>query len=129
MIIRNINFETDYEVLAAWWTKQGWPTLPKQMLGDHGFVAEENELLAATWILPTGTSIYLMEWTIGNPEVEWSKRSEAIKQVTDTACQWAKQDGASQVITMTKNKRFIEKLQESGFIQTDSEMIHLVRSL
>lgn len=130
MEARKFNIETDYDDVAAWWTKQGWPALPAGILSSAGFiVCDGDEKIAATWIFATNCPIYIMEWTVGNPDIEWNKRSEAIKMVTDAGCQWAKEDGAAQVFTMTKSDRFINKLEESGFTKTDSGMTHLVRSL
>ena len=130
MQTRSFNIEQDYDTVATWWTKQGWPALPKSILQCKGFVVEENnKALAATWIFATGCPVYIMEWTVGNPDVSWEIRDPAIKMVTDSACNWAKEDGASQVFTMTKHDRLIGKLEEYGFMKTDSGMTHLVRSL
>lgn len=130
MRVRDFDVEKDYEVVSGWWTKQGWPALPKAILQCKGFMVEEDGVnLAATWIFRTGCPVYIMEWTVGNPEVKWEKRSEALQLVTDDACKWAKQDGAAQVFTMTKHEKLIKKFQDNGFSVTDSGMTHLVRSL
>lgn len=130
MIVRQFDNEKDYQDVSAWWLKQEWPVLPAAILSKAGFIVEDqNEKLAATWVFATNCPIYIMEWTVGNPDIEWNKRSNGIKVVTDAACEWAKNDGASQIFTMTKSKRFIEKLEEVGFKETESGMTHLVRSL
>ena len=130
MQVRDFNTEQDYTDVSNWWTKQGWPVLPQNILTTSGFVVEHNgQKLAATWIFKTNCPIYIMEWTVGNPDVNWEDRSEAITVVTNAGCEWAKKDGAAQVFTMTKSNRFIHKLEESGFTKTDSGMTHLVRSL
>jgi hypothetical protein len=130
MQVRSFNKDTDYNDVSAWWEKQGWPVLPAEVLSSAGFIVEhEGQRLAATWIFATNCPIYIMEWTVANPDVSWEQRQDAIKLVTDSACDWAKQDGAVQVFTMTKSKRFIDKLQEYGFQKTEDGMTHLVRSL
>lgn len=130
MHVRSFNNELDYNEVSQWWIKQGWPVLPQEILTTSGFIVESDSAkFAATWIFKTNCPIYIMEWTVGNPDVKWEDRSEAIQLVTNTACEWAKQDGAKQVFTMTKSDRFIKKLKESGFTKTDSGMTHLVRSL
>ncbi len=122
--------EEDYNDVSSWWAEQGWPVLPLEILSPTGYVAEEDgNLIAATWVFPTNCPIYIMEWTVGNPKVEWDKRNEGLKLVTDEACRWAKEDGAVQVFTMTKHERFINKLEEFGFDKTDSGMTHLMRRL
>lgn len=130
MNIRQFDNETDYQDVSFWWKKQEWPALPRQLLTTSGFIAEkDNTKLAATWIFKTNCPIYIMEWTVGNPDANWEDRQEAIKQVTDAACQWAKQQGATQVFTMTKSERFIQKLESAGFQKTEAGMTHLVRIL
>lgn len=130
MIVRSFDAEKDYEDVATWWKQQEWPPLPKHVLSPSGFIAEEDGVkLAATWVFPTNCPIYIMEWTVGNPNVKHELRNNALKNVTDHACKWAKEDGAIQIFTMTKHERFIKKLEEFGFQTTESGMTHLVRSL
>lgn len=130
MNIRKFDIEKDYEDVATWWESQGWPVIPPNMLSPSGFITEKDGIkLAATWIFTTNCPIYIMEWTIGNPEASWENRSEGIELVTNEACKWAKEDGAAQVFTMTKNDRFLDKLQSYGFQKTEDGMTHLIRSV
>jgi len=130
MLVRKFDHH-DYADVATWWVKQKWDVIPQDLLGVNGYIVEkDNQKLAATWIYRLQDSPWaLMEWTVGNPDVNWDDRAQAIKMVTDEACKWAKNDGAKLVFTMTKSERFIEKLQEQGFTKSDSEMTHLIRSL
>lgn len=130
MNVRKFDLNEDYKDVVKWWSKQGWPVLPAAILSSAGFIVEqENEKIAATWVFATNCPIYIMEWTVGNPDVKWENRSEGIQMVTNAACEWAKNDGAKQLFTMTKSDRFINKLEENGFQKTDSGMTHLIRSL
>lgn len=131
MQVREFDSKQDYKDVSQWWIKQGWPALPEDILTTSGFIVQcGEEKLAATWIFKTNCPIYIMEWTVGNPDANWEKRATALELVTDAACDWAKQDGAKQVFTMTKSNRFIDKLINcNGFVKTDSGMTHLVRSL
>lgn len=131
MQVRLVNVENDYDEIAKWWKSQGWPVIPPQMMAPSGFIAEDDkgQKIAATWMFPTNCPIFIMEWTVGNPDVQHEVRSEGLKMVTDAACDWAKENGAIQVFTMTKHERFIKKLEEYGFQKTDSGMTHLMRSL
>lgn len=122
--------DNDYEEVMLWWKAQDWEPLPLAMLSKTGFIAEEDGVkIAATWIFPTNCPIYIMEWTVGNPECDWELRSKALDDVTNEACKWAKEDGAKAIFTMTKSKRFIEKLENNNFAVTDNGMTHLMRSL
>lgn len=130
MNVRSFDSNLDYSDVSSWWKKQEWPVLPLELLTTSGFIIEdENNKIAATWVIKTNCPIYLMEWTIGNPEVKWEDRSTGIDLITNAACQWAKVDGASHVLTMTKNERFMNKLENNGFIKAESGMTHLMRLL
>lgn len=100
------------------------------MLTGKGFIVEtDKDKVAAGWVFTTNCPIYIMEWVVGNPKVDWEKRQDGIKTLIDDCSEWAKQDGASFILTMTSNKRFIEKLKDSKFSETDKEMTHLMRRL
>lgn len=130
MNVRSFDSNLDYADVSSWWKKQEWPVLPLGMLPNSGFIIEDNKnKIAATWIIKTNYPVYLMEWTIGNPDVDWEDRSTGIDLVTDAACKWAKANGASHLFTMTKNERFMDKLEKSGFIKADTGMTHLMRVL
>ena len=131
MIIRNFDSDLDYVDVMSWWESQGWPALPSSMLSNTGFIVETNDgiKLASNWIFPTNCPIWIMEWTVGNPDVEWTQRKEGLDYLINHSCQWAKNNGALKVFTMTKHARFIDKLQELNFIKTDDNMTHLIRSL
>lgn len=130
MNIRSFDSSKDYNEVSSWWKKQEWPSLPLELLTTSGFIIEdETNKIAATWIFKTNCPIYIMEWTVGNPDINWQDRSAGIDLVTDAACKWAKSDGATQVFTMTRNERFINKLEKAGFQKTESGMTHLVRVL
>lgn len=130
MQVRKFDVNKDYNEVATWWSKQNWPVLPANILSSAGFIAyDDKQKYAATWVFATNCPIYIMEWTVGNPDANWEDRSSGIELVTSAACEWAKNDGAKQLFTMTKSDRFINKLEEYGFQKTDSGMTHLVRSL
>lgn len=130
MIVRAFDFNKDYEDVSSWWKQQDWPVLPHSALGNLGFIAEKEDIkVAATWVLITNTSTFLMEWTIGNPNLNFEDRAYGIKLVTEAACECAKNSGANQIITITNSKRFINKLQEYGFSKMDTNMTSLIRRL
>lgn len=130
MKLREYYSQHDYSDLCSWWTQQGWPEVSSDVLSKYGFIAEQDgQKIACTFIFPMPSKLFLMEWTVANPNVDWKLRDKGIQMVTNQACFWAKENGASSVFTMTKHKRFAEKLENLGFIKTDENMIHFVRSL
>ena len=130
MLIRPFDPEVDKNDVMSWWEKQGWDANTVNLISPNGFIAEvDNKKVVATWVLKTDTPIYLIEWTVGNPEVDWKTRNLCIEAVTDYACSWAKENGAFAAMIMTKNKRYINKLENNKFKIDDKDMIHLTRIL
>ena len=130
MKIRRFDFEKDYKDVSSWWKSQGWPVLSRDMLSDDGFIAyDDNKKYAATWVYKTNSPIYIMEWLVGNPDVDYSLRKQGIVLVVEMSSLFAKESGAKSLLTMTSNERFAEKLEELKFNETDRNMIHYIRSL
>ena len=130
MDIRSFNFDKDYLDACAWWTKQDWPILQKDLLSDTGFIAHDDDTkYAVAWVYSTNSSIYILDWYVGNPDVDYKKRKEGLELIVDAAADFAKESGAKQLLTMTNNKRLSEKLKDMKFNETDRDMIHFVRSL
>ena len=84
MIARKVNLDKDYDQIASWWKAHDWPVLPKEVLSNSGFVSETKDgiKVAATWIFPTNCPIYIMEWTVGNPDLNHELRNAGLKEVT-----------------------------------------------
>jgi hypothetical protein len=131
MQVRPFNVETEYKHIQSWGEKQGWPMMPSKYYGLKGFISyDENTPVAVGFVYrDKGCPFCILEWVIGNPDVNWEIRKAGLDDVMESCFTWAKEDGAEVVLTMTKNKRLIEKYKEKSFVQTDDEMVHLVRRL
>ena len=127
--IREFSLIQDGNDVSEWWNSQGWDKNTIHIISNTGYIAEDGEKLAATWLIKTNTPIYLIEWTVGNPKVDWQKRKKALEELTNYACEQAKKDGAKAVMVMTKSNRYIDKLKNMNFIESDDNMTHFIRSL
>jgi len=131
MLVREFDIKKDYDDIVKWYKAHDWEPMPSRMYGLQGYIAETDDAkVAASWVYrDKKCPICILEWTIGNPETNWQDRKEGINIVMEECLSWAKEDGAEIVLTMTKNKRLIEKLKENDFIESDNEMTHLIRRL
>lgn len=131
MQVREFDVNTDYSHIIKWGEKQDWPIMPARFYGHKGFIVHNESLAIAVAFVyrDKGCPFCILEWVIGNPEVDWKLRKEGLDIVIDTCSNWAKEDGAEIVLTMTNNKRLIEKYKENDFIQTDEGITHLIRRL
>lgn len=131
MNIRYFDKEKDYEDVYDWWNShEDWTPIPKEMLGDDGFIVEkEGKKLVAVWVYSTSCPIYIMEWLVSNPDTTWEERNEAIDMAIECCVMWCKKEGGKILFTMTKNERLLEKLQNNNFNKTEDNMTHLIRSV
>lgn len=71
MTVRPLNLETDLPIVAGWWRGHSAPVVVKEaFLSADGFVAENGEMLAASWLyVAPGTrgGIGVLEFTTTNP--------------------------------------------------------------
>lgn len=131
MLTRRFDVTKDYSDVSAWWMAQNWPVLPKEYLAENGFIAElDNEKVAAAWMLQLGkTPIYMFEWLVGNPNVNWEIRAKGIETLINDMCDLSKKDGAQVILGICKNERLITKLNAIGFENDNSDMKFLMRKL
>jgi hypothetical protein len=122
--------DSDYDIVKSWWKHYDWPAVSLDVLPKTGFIIDNDEIpVAASWVIATNSPIYLLEWTVGNPDIDWELRSEGLQKLIEYCCHFCKNNGANFVFTMTKNKRLLEKLKNCNFKTTDEDMTHLLRSL
>lgn len=120
----------DHKDIVNWWNEQDFPALPIELLSPNGFIVEdEEEKIAATWVYRTDSPIYIMEWTVGNPSLDFKKRGAGLDLLIDNASTWAKEDGALLLFTMAEHKRLISRLENKNFTKTDENMTHFMRRL
>jgi hypothetical protein len=127
MIIRQYT-EEHYPILKEWWEKQDWQAMPEHMLPTTGLIAYDGDTpIAASFLYDTDSSYGLIEWFVGNPDVDHEVRAEGIDKVLNGLMVFAKLKGKKQIITYTNHKRLIEKFKSNDFIETDQNMVGLVR--
>jgi hypothetical protein len=120
----------DYKIVSEWWRSQDWPTVPSNLLSNHGFIIRDESIpIVAGWVYETGTPMFLLEWIVGNPDIDWEKRQEGILTLVDFCSEYSKQLGAQMLFTMIKNERLMDKIESKGFMKTDENMSHFIRSL
>jgi hypothetical protein len=107
MDIRAFDLDEDYLDVCAWWTAQKWPILPKDHLSSTGFITYDDDTkYAAAWVYTTNSSIYILDWWVGNPDADHEKRKEGMELIADASAEFAKECGAKTLLTMTSNARF-----------------------
>jgi hypothetical protein len=130
MKIESFEMSKHYRTVAAWWSSHSWEPLPISMLSKTGYVAYKDDTpVAASWLYKTDSSIAILDWYISDPEAAWEDRQEAIQAMIDAGSKDAKEMGFHVVLSFSQNKRLGEKLENSGFKETDNNMTHYIKGL
>ena len=125
MMVRRFTKE-DYESVATWWEKHGWPIIPLEALPPTGFIVPNH---AAAFLYRLEGPIALMEWVVGNPERNYHDRAVALEDVIAAVEDAAKAAGYKSIFTMTRHERLINRLRDTGYVVTDEKMTHLMKGL
>lgn len=119
-----------YEILVDWWKKQDWQALPADMLSPTGFISYDEETpIAAGFLYNTDSNWAVIEWVVGNPDVDHEKRSEGLDLVLNGLLITAEGLGKKYIQTIVEHKRLIERYKNFKFMETDKNMTVMIRSL
>lgn len=130
MIVRKFDPELDYIDAVTCWKQQEWPAIPLDLLPKTGIVVESDQSkLAFGWLYLTDSKMSILEFIVGNPNVSWQERDEAIHLVINALCLEAKGNGARSIFTSVNHPRLIERYKSQGFAETDRNMTNLIRNL
>lgn len=130
MQLELFNDEKHYKIISEWWKKQNWPILPLDALSSTGFIAhKDNTPIAAGFIYDTDSSFAIIEWVVGNPDVDHELRAEGLDSVLEGLVLIAKSRNKRFIHTIVEHKRLIERYKKFEFQTTDTDMTVMIRSL
>lgn len=123
--------ETDYPIVKEWWVGHGWNAVPLAVLPKLGIVANlDSGPVAAGWLyMDNSIGVSIMEWVVSNPEAKPKSVYRSIKAIVDFLKGQAKSLGYSVMLTTCKQESLARVYEKTGFLRTDSEMIHLIQPL
>ena len=124
--------KSQYPMLAEWWKAHQWEPVAKEILGeDNGRVAYvEDEPVAAGWFYTVreAPQVGWIEWVVGNPLVDYNKRSKGLTGLLDELSEEAHKAGVKVLFSAAKHIRYIERLSGHGFKPADTGMTHMVKT-
>lgn len=115
-MIRQIDDEL-YQIVCGWWEKHGWPVIPKNMLGNDGYMIfiGEKPIMSAYLYKAENASYGMIEWVLSNPESTHEERTQVFDLLMDHLAVLAKDKKIACVQMFAKNKRLEDRLVKSGF--------------
>ncbi len=121
----------DYATIAPWWVGHGWDSVPEPILPRPGLVCELNgQPVAAVWLyLSNSNGVAMMEWLVAKPDLLPKKSLQAIKVLIGWVDEECRINNYGVIFTTAKQPGLARILEKSGFVTTDREMIHLIKTL
>lgn len=121
---------SDYELIASWWTEQKWTPVPMDMLPDLGLISiVDDKAVCAGFLYTSNSKTVWMEWVIADPKSDKQTRAFALEQLIENLLTMAKLKKAKYVVTSVMHPKLIERLEQKGFIKTDTNMQNMVKVL
>jgi hypothetical protein len=117
----------DYPTLCQWWTAHKWDAPPAACLPSRGLIIPN--LAAAFLYIDPSSSLAAQEFLVTNPLNTPFQSHRAISTITDAIANLAKNLGKNALFTTCKQNSLSRVLTTTGFIETDTQMIHLIRPL
>lgn len=127
MEIRKFDPQSDYLKVSAWWEKQGWPSIPLEMLPKTGFIMEDAEGgLCAGWLYKTDSKFAWLEWIVANPARPFELRGRALDVLMLRLVETARSSGFKAVFSSINNERLINRYKKHGFKETEKSMTNMI---
>lgn len=125
MMLHRFNFDAHYETVKVWLDHYKWPGFEPGILPQFGLIVSDgDDYICCGFLYKTDSCISLLEWVVGNPNIDYEKRALGINTMVKALLREAKDQGFGAVLSFIQNKRLIEKYKETGFIVTDENMTH-----
>jgi hypothetical protein len=123
--------ETDYPIVKEWWEGHGWNAVPLGVLPKLGVMAMLNEKpIASGWLyMDNSVGVSILEWMVANPKANPKAVYRSIKAIVEFLKNQAKEMNYTVMLTTCKQESLAKVYEKSGFLRTDSEMIHLMQPL
>jgi hypothetical protein len=130
MRLEKFNADKHYSIILDWWKKHDWQPVPPEALSTTGFMAYKDEIpLATGFLYDTDSAFSILEWIVGNPDIDHELRGEGLDTVIKGLLLVSDARGKKYVHTIVEHKRLIERYEKFQFQKTDTNMTVMIRSL
>jgi hypothetical protein len=116
-----------YPTLCQWWTAHNWTAPPQSCLTAQGLIIPD-QAAAFLWRDPTST-LAAQEFLVTNPSNTPLQSFRAIVTLSKAIADLARLQGATALFTSCVQPSLARTLQTTGFLQTDTNVIHMIRPL
>lgn len=118
---------TQYDMIAGWWTRHGWPPVNQAALSEIGLLVYDDDTpLCAGWLYLMTKYWALIEWVVVNPDAPRKRRAVGVELLLERLVSEAKFFNVQAIFTSLKSSGLIRLYQRQGFKITDTGMSNLV---
>jgi len=123
--------EIDYPIVKDWWVGHGWNAVPLAVLPKLGVMAIlDGKPIASGWLyMDNSVGVCMLEWMVANPAASGKSVYRSIKAIVEFLKKQAKEMDYAVMLTTCKQQSLAKVYEKSGFLRTDSEMIHFIQPL
>jgi hypothetical protein len=125
-LVRDLDFDKDWETLMGWYEGHGWPRLDPAMLPEVSFFVPDH---ACGWLYQSDSCVCWLEFLVTNPKGDKKLNFKALDEIYDTAIIKAKELGFTAIFSSFNHKSLIRLAERKGFEVTETGMTNLVRSI
>jgi len=116
----------DYELICNMWKSHGLICPPVDVLGDNGLIGKyENDALCSIFIFNPTSAMGMLEFMSCNKNYEKAIRNYAIDLMLENAVDLCKKMGYKYIYTATSSNKFINRLENNGFIKKGKQQQHM----
>lgn len=116
----------DYPLIAHWWKLHGSAIMRPEHLSQNGLVIGiEGKDVCAGFMYSTDSKMCALEFVVCDPNATKEHRDAALDKLLDAAETWASKHHFTLIYTSISIPKYIQRLQNHGFIKTDMNQTHL----
>lgn len=122
---RKFDLSRDYDILFDWWyAHNSFPPKPEH-LSTTGIVVEvEDKPVCAGFLYKTDSKICILEFVVCDPGAAKKARDQGLSHLIEEVKIWAVKEGYTLIYNSSKFGKFINRLQDAGFVIVDTDMKH-----
>lgn len=126
LVVRDFTPSQDYVMIQKWWEEHDSYAPKLDHLGINGKIIEYDELpICAGFLYNTDSSICIFEFPVCNPVIDKEIRDICIDELINVSRRWAKNRNYKLLYAPSNKIKFINRLQDNGFIKIDDNMTHM----
>ena len=122
--------EKEHEMITMWGGDVQFRVLPQSLSPNFGLISYiKDKPIIAAWMYNMEGVYGFIVYPVANPEADNKERTPAFKELIESFEKRAKKEGLSFLFTTTNNGSLLKRFQDSKFLTTDTDVVHLIKKV